>query len=173
MTNVGTSVSVAVNVGTYDSGALEVARDCLQGYSGDYFMFQYSDTVYLLVLCEDDYSYSTTGYFTASNPVVIQIEAVTNTSVKSHTVSGTFSGSVYDRFSGSYYTDETETAYFCTSFQASGIQVTNPRQFLTYGSFDHMPHLIEGVENYAYFQTLLFVCVILFSLVDRIFRRVF
>ena len=174
MTGIGTSVSTAVHVGTYDASVVDVARSCLEGYTNDYFFFQYSESVYLLVLCEGDFSYSTSGYFSASEPVVIQIERVSRSYTKSHTVSGNLIGpEVQQRFDGSYYTDESTTEYFCTSFQASGITVSNPEQYLVYGSFDYLPHLIEGVQNYAFLQTFLIVGIIFFGLFDRIFRRVY
>ena len=42
-----------------------------------------------------------------------------------------------------------------------------------YASFDGYPHLIEGVQNYAFVAALVCFGVLVFKLVDRIFRRVY
>lgn len=173
MTNVGTAIATSVKVGCYDEIVLDVARSCLEGYTGDYFFFQYSDSVYLLVLPSDDWTYVTTGFFAADNSTVIQIECITSSYTKSNTITGTLIGTEVERFTGSYYTDHETKAYYCTSFTASHIEVTNDSQFLTYGSADNLPHLIEGVQNYAYLQTVLIIGVIVFNLFDRIFKRVY
>ena len=44
---------------------------------------------------------------------------------------------------------------------------------LIYSSFAGYPHLIEGVQNYAFVAALVCFGVLVFKLVDRIFRRVY
>lgn len=166
---------VQVSVADYDSAVLDAARGALEGYTDDYYFFQYNVDTWVLVMY-DDGIVSPFG-ISATDATVIQIgrNVVDIPYSVSHNVHGTLVGTEEQIFNGSYYTTEHTytTSYFIDSYTAASVVVQNPDGYLVYGSAPNMPHLIEGVQNYEYAQTFLLVGICLFVLFDRIFRRVY
>lgn len=178
MTDTAVLTSVRVSVADYDSGVLDAARGVLEGYTDDYYFFQYDDDTWFLLLYDrTDSDIDGSFMVSLSNCTVVQIDrrVVDVPYSVSHSISGTIISELPGRFEGSYVTTEhrVTTNYFISIGTANSVSVANPDGYLVYGSAPNMPHLIEGVQNYAYMQTLLTVGVILFVLADRIFRRVY
>lgn len=175
--NTAVLTSVDVAVANYDTAVLDAARGVLEGYTGEYYFFQYNIDMWVLVLYDSGISsHNPYGLFTTDCEVVQIGRTVIDTPYTvSHDVSGSIISENPGRFQGSYSTTEHmyTTSYFITSYHADFVNITNTNGYLVYGSADPLPHLIEGVQNYAYMQTFLLVGVILFVLADRIFRRVY
>lgn len=184
MTDVITLTAVDVSTAVYDDLLIDAVKGCLEGETDDYFFFQYDSDDYCLVI-SDDCAYDN-GIFSASFGHVIRFHKRVVDRSYDHSVAisgqnsgqfagpsngGGYSGGFSGSFSQRVY--NFETIYYLESFDASNVLVRNTDQYLTYGSFAGLPRLIEGVQNYAYFQVFLIVGIVLFKLCDRIFRRVY
>ena len=178
------ATAVDVTASVYDLLLLDSVRGCLEGETSDYFFCQLNSEYYALII-SDNCNYDN-GWFTAETATVIQFQKFTrdlsyNTSAPiSGTNSGQFAGfENAGQYNGSFTGSiqqrvyNTETYYKMHSYQAENIIVRNPDEYMVYGSFEGLPHLIEGVQNYAYLQIFLIVGIVLFKLCDRIFRRVY
>ena len=88
-TNVITGISVSTAQFYQDSGIISIARDYLQGYTGEYFFFQFDSDDYYLIL-SDDCSYNITT-FSANSGTVVKITR--SVSTVPHTSQLPFSGS--------------------------------------------------------------------------------
>ena len=170
-----TLTSVSVSKGVYDQAVLDIARSYLEGYSGDYYFFQYALNDYVLLYdFEGSYVISDSG-LTCSGCQVVEITKGSGLPIiqDDYTLSGSLVGTEEQLFSGhavkSTYTDmiRTYTAYYPNS-----VSVTR-NNYLCYSSFDNYPHLIEGVQNYAFIGLVAAVAVAVFKLVDRLFRRIY
>lgn len=138
--------------GTISSTYSQYARDYLAGYSGEYYFFRYDENEYVLLLFDDyDLITSSVGWsVSVESPEVV----------------------VFDRVqqADGY---QTYTAYRQTSASYEGsFTVNNSSGIVSYASFDDFPHLIEGSVYYDYAQTALICSVIVFCLIDRIFKHI-
>ena len=70
-----------------------------------------------------------------------------------------------------YISDTTTFQLYTMSFEDESY--TLGQDDFIYSSFEGTPHLIEGVQNYAFAAFLLAAAVITFNLIDRVFRRVY
>lgn len=176
--------NISISYANFPADVLAVASDYLQGYSSEYYFFQADEDSYILLLF-DDFEYVSTGVLQVSESTVIQIDRIVtvHTDSISASSSGYFSGSFGGNAAG--YTQGSTTGTISipvsseeVTFQylvssSGALTIRNPNFALTYASFDTMPRLIEGVENYAFTGVLLCVGVLAFKLFDRIFRRVY
>lgn len=167
--------------------ALQLARDYLQGCYDDYIFFQadaYSsdDSTFVLLMGdieENDGSfilhdvrevyfkfhtsvirYDNSGSGNMNFPVLVEGNSTLASIQKSFTFS--YDNADLSSVLSLYYGDINDD----TSF-------THDSTDLVYSSFDGYPHLIEGVQNYAFVAALVCFGVLVFKLVDRIFRRVY
>lgn len=183
-TNVLSSVQVNTAVFYNADEVLDIARSIVAGDSRDYYFFQYDVDDYYLIIPTADYSYSSTGVFSCDSCEVYKItrNVTVTTSTQNLPFSGSENGTVLGienggAYHGSVSGNLTNTVYNTTvSYQtfyydSSGVYVSNPNYYTVYGSFDNLPHLIEGVENYAFAGLLLFFGVCAFVLCDRLFKR--
>lgn len=188
MTDTNTLTSVTISNGQFYSNdpVLDIARDFLQGETRDYYFFQYDDDDYYLLIPTNDYQYSDTGYFTADLCECYKITRIITVSQRqvelpfsgseSGTMTGIENGGVYrgtlsGRISDIVY--DTQVSYKSGYYEVSNVYIQNPSYYTVYGSFDHLPHLIQGVENYAFLGVLLFIGVVGFNLADRLFKRLY
>lgn len=175
-----TGTSVAVRSGQMTVDVVQLARDALEAFTGDYFFFQYTDTEYVLLM-SDNMTYSD-GTLTAEgfDAIIFVYDEQVNT--QSWTSSGSQSGSAWGNqggmqyngsYSGSVYVPVADRTYYQWLYSSEDtLTVTNTNHYLTYGSAENLPHLRKGIENYAWMQTALFIGFCIFCLADRIFRRV-
>ena len=177
--------SVVVNAQYgYSDTVLSLARDCLEGVYDDY----------VFISCgSDSYALITSDSFTLENGIIscdtghcVQFDCThhTATITQQIPVTGNYSGAVIGQGGGasqgsftgnstiSRVVSEYDTTY-TMSYDVSNLIISNPDDYVIYGSFDDMPHLIEGVQNYAFAAFMLCFGILAFSLVDRIFRRVY
>lgn len=181
---IGTNTTFSVQTGVYTDEVIDIARSCLEGCYTDYYFFQYSSTEYVLLVGEIDFQGLSiiTGDVAVYDFVVSPVSTSTQVSIPfSGSQSGSYGGSDgAGGFNGSVTGNstlniQTDTKYNVTYTylaSASDISITNSDS-LVYGSADYLPHLIEGVQYYAFAAFCFAVGIVCFKLVDRIFRRVY
>ena len=175
-----TQTSVSVSSGQITADVVQLAKYALNGFSGDYYFFQYTDTEFVLLMSDSmDYE---DGTLNADSFDAIDFVYDEQNNTVSVSESGSASGSAWGNvggfqysggYNGSLYLPVTDRTYYQWFYHSdSALTVMNPGHYVVYGSFEGLPHLVEGVENYAWMQTALLVGCIVFCLVDRVFRRV-
>lgn len=183
MTDSAVLTSVEVTSGFYTDDVISIAKSFTEGCYTDYYFFQYSATDFCLLVGDLDISDSGVSaaecqcYQIRRSPVTVQTP-----------VSIPFSGSENGQYGGSdgvggYYGSVTGNSsynrsvtsynYLFDSYTAYNVSVQNPGDYLVYSSAENFPHLVEGVQNYAFTGLALAFGVIAFGLVDRLFRRVY
>lgn len=183
MNDVQTNSTVSVTTAIYEESAISAAKAVLQGSHEDYYFFQYANNDYVLLV--GDITFNALGCETG---LVTVYEFVTSPVSSARSVTIPFSGSQSGQyggsdgaggFSGSVSGNSTiqiqsDTKYNVSMYRyaANNVTVTNSNS-LVYASSASLPHLIEGVENYAFAAFWLALAVICFKLFDRIFRRVY
>lgn len=184
MNDVQTNSTVSVSTAIYEESAISAAKAVLQGSHADYYFFQHSDNEYVLLV--GDITFHTfgcqTGLVTVYDFVVSPVSSARSVTVPfSGSQSGNYGGSDgVGGFNGSVSGNSTiqiqsDTKYNVSMYvtPADNITVTNNNNCLVYGSYSMLPHLVEGVENYAFAAFWLALAVVCFKLFDRIFRRVY
>lgn len=182
--NVSTNTTYTITSGVYTSDVVSLAADFVAGTYKDYYFFQYTQNDYVLLVGDISFHGS---YITALDCTVYEFVCSPVSSVQ--TVNIPFSGSQSGQYGGSdgaggfngsvsgnsTISIQTDTRYnvVYTSLSAQNITINNTSGYLDYGSADYMPHLTEGVENYAFTGVMLCIGICLFKLCDRIFRRVY
>lgn len=190
-TQIGTMVNVGVtsDITPQYNIALDLARDFLKGETSDYLFFYYGDTVEngvpysQFVLITGDLIRTPSDY-----PPVYQFDSCTvrqfyvRDTLHLSTITSQFHGNTFEvdpspvgSFSGSAATPEVTHTYttFSFAYTLTSCQVSNSADQCFYSSFELDPHLVEGVENYAFTACVIAFCVIAFNLADRLFRRVY
>lgn len=172
--------NVSVNTAVFDDVALDIARDFLEGYTGEYYFFQRDLDTFLLLYDAEDPQWVSSPFagFNCSSCNVFQIDRVVS---DINDIRDSISGTMYEigtdtaiqRFSGNYTHRDLTYAYKTAVFSVHNVSVSNPDDFLVFSSADDYPHLIEGVQNYAFAGFMLAVGVIVFRLADKLFRRVY
>lgn len=189
-TEIGNSVSVtsAQDLDYRFESAKEIAHDLLQGVHQDYLFFyngsgQIDVTTYYqqyVLLIGDFTSYSNLGTFAMENVQVFQIYSIresfhpfTNFSFNGTEID--LDSSPVSSFSGSGTSSHTDYRYRSQYFtyHRDNVSVTASSGIVLYSSLDNFPHLIEGVQNYAFAAFCLAFAVVIFKLGDRLFRRVY
>lgn len=131
-----TTNSLQVYSGNISGTPLQIAKDYLEGYTGDYLFARLDDDSYILILAGD---IDDAGL--CSDCDIFEINAVP-------------------------YSVGYQGGYEIQSGHSSSIQVYNANNYLVYSSEVGFPHLItreEGVESYA-FASIVLSLVLLFYL---------
>lgn len=176
-------ISVSVGSGVIDSGALELARSLLAGYSGEYIAFQHDDDEFILCLSDSIEFDLSTGHIIVGESdwydITITENSSTVTVYESGTASGGFGGyQNAGQFSGNYSGSFPVTVREPSSYQifyyhdADGVELENPNNYAVFSSMSDTPKLIEGGTYYAFAQTAILCVLCLFVLFDRIFKHV-
>ena len=178
--------AASVSSGVLDSGAVQVARDLLAGYTGDYFFYQSAANSYNLVLASPDMIISglnsLTQYVFDGDFFYYEIDITPRSHTEQFPISvqggGAFSGPFnYGSHDGTYSGDFTVTVrdsplYISQyRYDEDGVTIDN-YGYVVFGSMEGLPHLVEGGIYYAYAEIALLVCIVLFGLVSRIFKHV-
>lgn len=176
---------VSVSGSVTDSAVLSVARDLLQGYTGEYAFFQYGGnalyTSYYLVLADTVEYDSETAVITAYDDCTVYcIASLYQLEIpEPETFTGTLIGTEEQVIRGSYQQNAVQkTEYVTRSFSVESVSVDcavpeTAASYVVYGSAEGLPHLIDGEQNYLFLVAALIVGCIGFSLIDRLFRRVY
>lgn len=187
-----TQTAVTVGAAVMDAVPVQIARDFLQGYSGDYVFFQYSQAgvltadEYILITgtdlsIDDETGYMITGEsFTVFDITALSdVRALTHSDSFSGSVVGVEGGAVAENFSGSYTRNDSETVkQWLTQvyFVDHSVSIVNPgvsgADYLIYSSLENCPKLISGVENYAFLQTIILLAAVCFGVVHCVFKHV-
>ena len=169
-----TLTSVTVSKAVYDTAVFDIARAYLEGYSGDYYFFQYALNDYVLLYDLDEPVISDNG-LTCSGCQVVEITKGTGLPLVSddYSISGTLVGTEEQVLSAHAIKSEyTEIYRTYTAYYSNPVSVVR-NNYLCYSSYDNYPHLIEGVQNYAFIGLVACVAVAVFKLGDRLFRRIY
>lgn len=181
---IDTTVQTVVTKGVYTAECLDIARSFLKGVHSDYYFFQYSDAEYVLLVGDITFQgFSCIGNdvsiydfvcspVTSSQSIQIPFQGSQSGQYGGSDGAGGFQGSVNGNSTLQIQKDDLYNVTFTYLASAENVQISNS-SYLVYGSSDMLPHLIEGVENYAFAAFLLAVGVLGFKLSDRIFRRVY
>lgn len=179
----GTAVGVRVGSSVLDDTALDIARQFLAGYTGEYYFFQ-SDTYFYVLITGDLEYYPDSGSVVCSESTVYTIQAdIFNESDDENLytryidISGTLVGTETSTFSasGDLYEDPvmtcyyTNTSYFEDTFTVVNTAISGYGRYVTYGSFEGLPHLIEGADMYGFAQTFIMLVFFVYLLVQRVF----
>lgn len=138
-------------VGTYTDTVVQVARDILTDYTGEYILFQtvpFSgyDQSFELILCD-------------------RLDA-----------SGNFD--FFEAYADTFYSvvlnvdEDGKIHYWYIPSQSAVIEISNSSRSLIYSSLPHTPQLVEGGVKYAFLQSAIMCGCIVFYFLGRIFRRV-
>lgn len=172
---------------THYDEALQLARDYLEGWYGDYIFFQdaastSSTADYVLIKGDCDIqgnvlTVSGSGllirYSNASSNMSSSYSRNYNVNLSevgqnNSAITGTVSGT---QGYFAYLTDKVTITRRYAIFE--DYEFTLGSDDFYYSSLPDTPHLIEGVQNYAFAAFLLAAAVITFNLIDRVFRRVY
>lgn len=183
MTDSAVLTSVEVTSGFYTDDVISIAKSFTEGCYTDYYFFQYSATDFCLLVGDLDISDSGVSAsecicyqirrspVTVEVPVSIPFSGSENGQYAGFDSAGGYNGSVSG--TSTYRTTQTQYNYYFDSYTAYDISVSNSSEYLVYSSADNFPHLVEGVQNYAFTGLALAFGVIAFGLADRLFRRVY
>lgn len=148
---------------------VQIARDLVAGYRGDYYFFPLTASQYCLLTDFEEVIFQN-GTLSASSARAYKISVGTAAGIPIYSYSVLDTQTPPEKTgSGSIYSNDV------VSFEVSsetGIQITNTHNTLVYGSFDGLPHLQPGGDMYAYAGIFLGCTVCVFCLVDIIFRRI-
>lgn len=175
--------SVSVNGSLYipasagvSSDIIQIARDCVAGYSGDYVLFSYSDSETVLVL--SDSMIFENGTFSADTFTAYDIVSENQYQSVVRSVSGRlvsvgtnpeisdFTGSVDDE----RVLDTVYTLYY-DSFD-SAISISNSNHAVVYSSFDGFAHLQDTSSYFLYYISFILSLFGVSCLIWSIFKKV-
>ena len=169
--------SVHTVVGVYDEGVIDIAKSIVSGIVDDYYVFNYSDSITIVLVGDLDF---VNGSVTSDSCSAYVIERFVDRTPLTRTEQSTFSGTIVganpSTFSGSNQSVrtvdfDTKVSYQLASGIVSNVEVYNTEQTLYYSSFPNSPHLTEGVENYAFAAFVLAFTVISYRLASAISSR--
>lgn len=161
---------------TYEGRSVEIAKDFLQGYTEDYYFFQYDiDTYVLLYDFQDSYTISPAGISVSGGCSVFEIDMAYGAQIpETYNITGALVGDDTQVLTNVQATkNENSRVYQTYSVYYSGDISVSRNGKLCYSSVGDYPKLIEGVQNYAFTAFMLAVGVISFKLFDRLFRRIY
>ena len=140
----------------YRADVVQIMKDRLEGYRGDYYFFQVDNDTYLLLTDFEDLVISG-DTVTASSCNVFQVDVTIGNSYSVSQFSGSLSSTDY---------------LFGFEYSWFGVSVQNDLDVLCYSSFGSNPRLRSGGDQYAFSQIFLLVVICVYVLVDSVFRRV-
>ena len=183
MTDIATLTSVSVASGYFTDDIVSLARDCLAGSYDDYYFFQYNSTDFCLLVGDLSFNDSSVtadscicyqfrrSPVSVDIPITIPFSGSDNGTYGGSDGAGGYNGNVTGN--SSYTLHDTTYNFSMISYTAYSVSVSNDSDYLVYGSADYMPHLIQGVDYYAFSAFCLAFGIIAFKLFDRVFRRVY
>ena len=189
-TEIGSLVDISVSAvsGHEFELARDLASDLLQGCYDDYLFFFYSSgsvsasqTYSQYILLVGDLTIDQQNYFVSSDCRVYQIYIVVDSSASSESDLD-FSGVTVDldtsplsRFSGSGSVSSPDLRYYTSyyTYTREIVRVSSQVPTVFYSSLDFHPHLVQGGVYIGAVQTVILCAVVAFSLIDRIFKRIY
>lgn len=190
MVDVSTQNTVIVGCSFFDPAALQIAKDFVSGYFGEYLFFQYSQDDYVLIYDTDISIDETTGNFiTGDSFKVFEIGLYETSSPVVH--NDTFSASVVDigsntgiqSITGDIVRNDSETVqqwltYRYTVDNSIEIQHSAPIgsaagvEYVVYSSIGDNPRLIDSAALAGFFSSFVLSLIGVSFLIFSIFKRV-
>lgn len=169
-----TLTSVSVQQMHYDEDVLSIASDYLNGYSGDYYFFQYAIGDYVLLYDLDNAVIDEEGLSCDGCQVVeFKIASGLPLIVDEYQLNLLDVGTDAAIYRGTARQTHYTNSYKSYSVYYSGSVSVSRNDYVVYSSAENYPHLIQGVENYAFIAVCIAIGVICFKLFDRLFRRIY
>lgn len=187
-TAVDSVYSVSLSAGSFPVEAVQLARDLVAGYSGDYLFFQYDEDEFTLILSDSIQTVDVLGnvgyHCDAFEAYSIHVTEHVQTAYRSNT--GSLSGSIVGveggvaveefsgSFSGSYEVQEVSPstyALYHDSFEHE-LDVSNSAHAVIYSSFDGTPSLVDGAQKYGFMVSALMCGCIVFYFINSLLKRV-
>lgn len=191
-TQIGSYVNVGVRpeISDVTTIATDIAKSYLEGCYDDYIFFyngsqeELNSSYHEFLLILGDLTH-TPGvyppYYQFDDCTVYQFFVVD--SVISSSVRSEFSGRTLDTdalpvgvFSGTFTTPDSIHSYTTfaeLAYNLDSVQIHNSGGQMFYSSYKHDPHLVEGVQNYAFTLCVFLFVAAVFFLGNSIFKRVY
>lgn len=169
-----------VNISSYDTFAVDWARDLVKGHATSYYFFRYDEDEYILIFSDD--MVTENGFDCSASDCTCLVLFREDSNIIDHNSIG-LTGTITEigtppkvddvTLSGDVSESVIESQWKEYIVFADGVHVYNS-EYLVYGSeCEYMPKLVEGVSYYAFAGLALAVGVIAFRLLDFIFKRVY
>lgn len=177
-------VQVIPLAGTLPAEAVQLARDLVAGYSGDYLFFQLDEDEYTLILSdsltvtESGYSCDSCEWYDIHVTEHVQTAYRSNTGSLSGSIVGVEGGVAVEEFSGSfsgsYEVQEVRPSTYALHHAShdSYLGVNNRDHAVIYSSFDGTPSLVDGAQKYGFMVSALMCACIAFYFINSLFKRV-
>lgn len=180
--------SVSLSAGSFSAEAVQLARDLVAGYSGDYLFFQYDEDEYTLILSDSFQIVDVLGNigYHCDEFEVYDIHVTEHTEIVSRSQTGTLTGTLVgveagvavEDFTGSYngtyqVKDVSPSIYalYHDSFEY-GLDISNSAHAVIYSSFDGTPSLVDGSQKYGFMISALIVGCIVFYFINSLMKLV-
>lgn len=169
--------SKTLTTATYDGRSIEIVKDFLQGYTDDYYFFQYdSDTYVLLYDFQDSYVISPAGITVSGGCSIYEIDLSSGSVALGrsdiYNITGSLVGDDTQVFTNAAATRAGSVIYQTyTSYYSNDISISRNYK-LCYSSASDYPKLIEGSERYAFAEIFLLVIFFISVSLDLVFRRI-
>lgn len=162
---------------TLPGEVLQIARDCVSGYSGDYFLFQYDADEYVLVL--SDSLEQAESAFNCESFSAYDIQYVENTVTVQRSISGNLvgfeDGAAAEHFSGSFDAVEQRPSFyrlFYDTFEDTELHVSTADHAILYASVNGYASLHDASSHYGFATVVILSGMVMFYLINSIFRKV-
>lgn len=159
------------------SEVVQIARDCVVGFSGDYFLFQYDSDEYVLILT--DLLESAEGAFNCEGFQFYDIQYVENVQTVSHDISGNLvgfeEGASAQHFSGDYEVSEALPSYFRLyhdEYDDVSLHVSTADHAIIYASLSGYASLHDSSSYFGSATVMLLSGFAVFYLIHSIFNKV-
>jgi len=156
---------------------VQIAKDCVAGYSGEYFLFQYDLDEYVLVL--SDALTVGASAFDCDGFSVYVIQYVQNSATVQNDISGNLvgfeEGAAAEHFSGSYEVTEARSSFyrlFYDEFEEKELHVSTAEHAIIYASVKGYASLHDASAHYDFATVLLLSGMIVFYFMNSIFKKV-
>lgn len=169
-----------VNTSTYDTFAIDWARDLVKGHATPYYFFRYDDDEYVLIF--SDRMKTESGFDCSAYDCTCLVLFREDSTINYHNTIG-LSGTITEigtppkvddvSLSGNISESDTESQWKEYIVLADGVHVYNSSYLVYASECEYMPKLVEGVSYYAFAAFCLALGIIGFRLLDFIFKRIY
>lgn len=159
------------------SEVVQIAKDCVAGYSGEYFLFQYDADEWVLVLPDSltvGESVLDCDGFSAYDIQYVQNSATVQNDISGNLV-GFEEGAAAEHFSGSYEVTEARPSFYrlyYDEFEESELHVSTSEHAIIYASVKGYASLHDASAHYDFASVLLLSGMIVFYFINSIFKKV-
>lgn len=159
------------------SEVVQIARDCVAGYAGDYFLFQFDADEWVIIL-SDALTVGASSFDCEGFDAYV-IQYVQNTVTVQNDISGNLvgfeEGAAAEHFSGSYEVTESCPSFyrlFYDEFEEKELHVSTAEHAIIYASVKGYASLHDASAHYDFASVLLLSGMIVFYFINSIFGKV-